>query len=127
MRRPVILLFLLAGFVLPASASAQPRATGTLRVVVQDPSGAVIPGAAVRLTGTDTANASVLRTDLISDGQGVATARDLIPGHYTIEVSFPGFEARTIRDVRVKSGDNRREVALAIERVNQSVSVGLTT
>ncbi|PYR77073.1 MAG: hypothetical protein DMF86_10265 [Acidobacteria bacterium] len=123
MRRP-ILLFLLAGFVLPASAAAQPRATGTLRVVVQDPSGAVIPGAAVRLTGTDTVNASVLRTDLISDGQGVATARDLIPGHYTIEVSFPGFEARTIRDVRVKSGDNRREVALAIERVNQSVSVG---
>ncbi len=114
---------LLAVIVLLAAhgVSAQMRpAPGTLRVIVLDPSGAVIPGAAVRISAADAAAV----TDAVSDAQGIASVRDLTPGRYTIEVSVPGFETKTLRDVRVRSGDNRREVALAIERVSQSVSVG---
>jgi hypothetical protein len=106
-----------------AAAAQRPRA-GTLRVVVQDPSGAVIPGALVQIRGSEESTSGVARADLPSDGQGVAIAQDLIPGRYTIEVSFPGFETRVVPDVRVRAGENRREVMLAIKKLDQAVSVG---
>ncbi len=39
-------------------------------------------------------------------------------------VSFPGFETRTVPDLRVRAGDNHRDVTLAIQKVDQAVSVG---
>ena len=59
-----------------------------------------------------------------TDGQGVATITGLPQGRYTISAAFPGFEARTLTDVRVRGGDNRREIELAIEKVAESVAVG---
>jgi hypothetical protein len=47
--------------------------TGTLRVTVKDPSGAVIPGAAVQLTRTDDDDAAG-GASMLSEGQGVALA-----------------------------------------------------
>ena len=44
-----------------------------LRIVVKDPSGAVIPGALVQVKGAEDRTAAVTRTDIASDGQGVAT------------------------------------------------------
>ena len=101
-----------------------PRSTGTLHIVVKDPSGAVIPNAVVRIAGTDPLTTGTVLPAVASDGQGVATAADVPVGRYSVTAEFPGFEARTITDVRVKAGDNRREIALAIEKVSQSVSVG---
>ncbi len=109
---------------LPIIAAAQPARTGTLRIVVLDPSGAVIPHALVQVRGTDERNRDVVREDLASDGQGVAAVPDLVAGRYTVEVSFPGFQTRVVPDVRVRAGDNRREIMLAIQKVDQSVSVG---
>ena len=63
-------------------------------------------------------------TDLQSDGQGIAVAANLAPGRYTIQVSFPGFETRVIPDVRVRAGDNRREVTLPIQKLDEKISVG---
>ena len=109
----------------PFAAAAQPRRqTGTLRVVVKDPSGAVIPGAVVQITGAEQATRDVTRTDVISDGQGVAVANDLEPGRYSIAVAFPGFETATIAEHRVRAGENRREVPLRIQKLDESVSVG---
>jgi hypothetical protein len=107
-----------------AAAQAQVRQTGTLRVVVKDPSGAVIPHAAVVVKGIEPSTQDLLVPALTSDGQGVATALNVPVGRYAINVSFPGFESRTLTDVRVRPGDNRREVTLAIERVAESVAVG---
>jgi hypothetical protein len=106
-----------------AAAAQRPRA-GTLRIVVQDPSGAVIPGALVQIRGTDEPTRDITRENLLSDGQGVAVASGLAQGRYTVEVSFPGFETRVVPDVRVRAGDNRREVMLAIQKLDQAVSVG---
>ena len=100
--------------------AAMPPQAGTLKVTVRDPSGAVIPNATVRVTGPD-APAPVV---VSSDAQGVATAANLPAGRYTVTVEFPGFETRTLQDVRVRTGDNRREAVLAIEKVAQTVSVG---
>ena len=100
----------------------QRSAPGTLRVVVHDPSGAIIPGAVVRVTSAE--GASMAPVELISDGQGLAITRALEPGRYDVTVSFPGFEPKTVSDVRVRSGETRRDVTLAIQKLDQSVSVG---
>ena len=106
-----------------ASAQQVPQ-TGTLRVNVKDPSGAVVPGALVQVRGVEERTASVVRTDIPSDGQGVAIIEGLVPGRYSIDVAFPGFETLTIQDVRVRGGNNRRDAVLAIQKLDESVSVG---
>ena len=105
-------------------AVAQRPETGTLRVVVKDPSGAVIPGAIVQVKGAEERTAAVTRNDLASDGQGIAVAAELTPGRYAVEIAFPGFETLTIPDVRVRAGDNKRDAALKIQKLEDSVSVG---
>ena len=104
--------------------SPQVPPTATLRVVVRDPSGAVIPNATVVVTGVEPATQGLLIPAVSSDGQGVATALNVPIGRYAVNVAFPGFETRTIADVRVRAGDNRREVTLPIEKVAESVAVG---
>ena len=125
-RRYVSTLTLIAALSasLPGVAHAQAPQTGTLRVVVKDPSGAVVPGAMVQIRGAEDRTATIVRSDITSDGQGIATATDLKPGRYTAEVAFAGFETRVLPDIRVRAGDNRREAVLAIQKLDESVSVG---
>jgi hypothetical protein len=109
-----------------ATAAAQGRpSTGTLRLVVRDPSGAVIPGAAVQVTAASEATTGTGPVASgLSDAQGVATIAGLMPGRYRIEVVFPGFETRTLPDLRIRAGDNRRDATLALQRYEDEVSVG---
>jgi len=98
-----------------ADASAQVAGNAaTLRVTVVDPSGAVIVGARVRV-----ADASA---DTGARGDAVFAA--LEPGRYTIQVEAAGFEPATIRDMPIRSGENRRDVKLAIARLAETVQVG---
>jgi len=129
MKTILALLMAAALGAIDSSAAAQTRAaqaqpSGTLRVVVRDPSGAVIPNAVLVLKGTEPATEDVLVPSATSDGQGVATASNVPVGRYAATVTFPGFESRIVNDVRVRAGDNRREVTLPIEKVAESVSVG---
>jgi hypothetical protein len=113
----------LGAVMLGSPAHAQQRTpSSTLRIVVHDPSGAVIPGAVVRVGNLETTAASPV--EVVSDGQGVAVAAGLEPGRYTVSVSFPGFETRTLTDVRLKAGEAKRDVILPIQKLDQSVSVG---
>jgi len=107
----------------PGFAQA-PRPTGAIRIVVRDPSGAVIPNATVLIAGADAATPGALAASAASDGQGVAAVGGLPPGRYTVTVSFPGFETKTVTDVRVRAGETRREVTLPIEKIAESVAVG---
>ena len=120
--RSMAIACVLAGW--PTGAAAQTTDAATLRVVVKDPSGAVIPGAIVQVKGTEERTAAVTRTDVLSDGQGVAAAAGLRPGRYAIEVAFPGFETLTLPDVRVRAGENKRDAVLKIQKLEDSVSVG---
>ncbi len=108
----------------PATATQRQTDTATLRIVVKDPSGAVIPGALVQVKGAEERTAAVTRTDVPSDAQGVAMTAGLVPGRYTVAVSFPGFETLTIPDLRVRAGENKRDAVLKIQKVEDSVSVG---
>ncbi|MDQ3169313.1 MAG: TonB-dependent receptor [Acidobacteriota bacterium] len=116
-------LVLLGG--LPVDTAAQAAASGRLRVVVFDPSGAVIPGALVKVRGAEDKNRGVTRADLPTDQQGAVIVDGLPAGRYDIEVAFAGFQGATVTGLRVRAGATaQREVTLAIEKVDESVAVG---
>jgi len=103
---------------LPAIALAQ-STVGTLRVTVVDPSGAVIVGAKI-----DVKPPAGETMSLASGTRGDAVFNVLEPGRYTIHVESSGFEPYNARDVRIRPGDNRRDVKLAIAKFAETVQVG---
>jgi hypothetical protein len=112
------LVGVLIAVLVPTLAAAQPRADATLRVTVVDPSGAIIVGARVTLTPSAEGGA----VDTGTRGDAMFTALD--PGRVTIQVESPGFEPAEVRDVRLRRGDNRREVKLKIAKFAETVQVG---
>jgi hypothetical protein len=80
---PHALLILLAALFLSAASAQQPA--GTIKGVLADSSGAVIPAAAVTLTGNGPARSVQTQAD------GAYTFSGIAPGAYTISVSIPGF------------------------------------
>ena len=106
---------------LPAFAQ-QPR-DGRLIVTVIDPSGAVIPGATVTVTGIEDVTKAAAVAPAKTSDKGVATIDPLTPGRYAIHAEFPGFETGLLKDVRLRRGDNKHAVVLAIKRMEESVSV----
>src|SRR6185437_11598043 len=95
-----------------------------LRVTVVDPSSAVIPGAMVKVAGLDAAIKDVVIAPVETSDAGVAVLSGLRPGRYSVEVSFPGFETRTLADVRIRNGENRQVAVLSIARLEASLTVG---
>jgi hypothetical protein len=108
------LVCFLYGTLFAAAAFAQPRAEATLRVTVVDPSGAVIVGARV----------SVAQSQVDTGARGDATFTALEPGRVTIHVESAGFEETDVADVRLRAGDNRREIKLKLGRLAETVQVG---
>lgn len=74
----------------PCGAQAQ-LATAALNGVVNDSSGAVIPGATVELKNMNT---NVTQTAL-TNGSGIYVLLQIPPGTYTLTISKPGFETKT--------------------------------
>ena len=98
------------------------KGTGTVRVDVKDQTGAVLPGALVQVRPLDDA-AGAAPASAAADSQGRAVLEGLVPGRYSLLVSFPGFATHLVPEVRVRAGTNRREVTLALDRFDESVSV----
>ena len=97
---------------------------GTLLVTVVDPSGGVIPNAIVTVTGPDAITNAVTPSPVTTTNVGVATFEHLVAGRYTVQASFEGFKTITVRDVRVKSGDNRQKITLPVKNVDELLTVG---
>ena len=70
--------------------------------------------------------AAIVRDGLVSDGQGVAIARGPRRREVRDQGELPGFETKTVTDVRVRAGENRREVTLAIQKLDQRCRSGAT-
>jgi hypothetical protein len=105
MNRIVRRLFLLAALVLLAGgvfsgARAQFLDQGAIDGVVQDPTGAVIPGAQVVLTNPDTG----FKMSTTSNGSGVYVFSPVKIGTYTITVKAQGFESTIQKNVPVNLG-----------------------
>lgn len=102
------------------SASAQ-NLTGTINGVVEDSSGAVIPGAEVIITNVGT---GVIERSLKADSGGRYEAPALLAGTYQITVRSQGFETVVINSVVLSVDQTRLEdVNLKVGSVNTEVSV----
>jgi hypothetical protein len=106
-------ILLVALLLIPTVALGQ-RLDGDLRGVVKDPTGAVIPEAAVTITNQDTGEVRNLKTTRA----GVYFASNLLPGSYMIRVEVSGF--RTVERTSVVVISNR------IVEANFSLEVGPT-
>lgn len=89
----------------------------TVSGTVQDPSGAVVSGARIEITGGNLAQAIVLSSDAL----GKFVSPDLQPGKYVLKVTHDGFEPleQTI-DLQTS---NELQLSLAIARVQTNISV----
>jgi hypothetical protein len=101
--------------------AAQPPKDARVTVTVVDQTGAVIPNA--KVTVTPAASAAPAGEPLTTNDKGIATVAGLAPGRYTIQAEFPGFETRILKDLPIKSGDNKHVAVLAIQGLQDSVTV----
>jgi hypothetical protein len=106
----IIVLVLL--IVTPAALFAD-SITGT----IHDPSGAVIAGAHVEISGGSLTAPLVLQ----SDGAGKFSSPELPPGTYTVSIARPGFET-LVKKVELK-GQAQLDLSMEIARKEVSVAV----
>jgi len=119
--RAVVSSWLIA---LGSSALAQTPRDGTLVVTVVDQTHAVIPSATVTVTGIEDATKGAVFPPAQTSAVGVATITGVKPGRYLIQAEFPGFQPGILKDVRVRVGDNKHVIVLALETLQDSVTVG---
>jgi len=109
-------------FSLLAALSVAPQASArgvAVAGVVQDQTGAVLPGAHVALVSTADGSAQAI----VSDGSGVFRFDRVAPGTYDIRAEFPGFKTNVQR-VRVGArAPSPAKIVMQIEGVTQEISV----
>ncbi len=110
-----LLLLLLLCLGDPPCAAAQ---AGGLQGAVVDPSGAMVPGAAVTVTQGSQ------KRETQSSKTGRYAFPDLVPGLYSVSVSAKGFAPLTLSNVRVIAGRMKElKLSLAIGVQKQRVTV----
>jgi hypothetical protein len=115
-------LFLIGSIValalaLPAYAQ---RSSASLRGTVSDPTGAVVAGAEVTVTGEDTG----LSRKGATNASGVYSFTDLPVGSYRLQVESPGFQAAIRSKVVLNVADTRAiDVQLVTGAVSEQVTV----
>ncbi|HMJ60820.1 MAG TPA: TonB-dependent receptor [Bryobacteraceae bacterium] len=119
-RRLVLVLTLCLLF--PRARMVAQTSTGEMSVTVLDASGAVVPNAAVVITGSDTGN--TLRT-LRANDRGLAPVPLLPPGKYDVTTSAQGFKTSIRRAVQVSVGDVV-SVTVMLETGSSTQSVTVT-
>jgi hypothetical protein len=109
----------------PSIAAAQSQAAeGRLVITVVDTTAAVIQGATVTVAGVDEATKNVAPATVQTTDKGVAFAPGLRLGRYSVRAEFPGFEPGLLKEVRVRAGDNRHVIVLALQKMQDTVTVG---
>jgi Carboxypeptidase regulatory-like domain/TonB dependent receptor len=111
----VVILCLLSGR--PAFAQME---TATLSGVVSDPKGAVVPDVEVTATRIETGSVVTTRTN----GAGIYVFTSLMPGHYHLMISKPGFKEIAIKEFELYVQDKlEQNFSLEIGSVSESVTV----
>jgi hypothetical protein len=117
--RLAVWLLTAVGLVAGIPVAAQ-SGRGTLSGLVTDTTGAIIPGASLKLTETGTGS----RYDAVSSGQGLYTFPELQPGVYTLAVTFPKFESYTQTGITVSVGSTSTvNAVLSVGAASQSIIV----
>ena len=121
MTRIVVAVCLVAlSWTLTAASAAAQAVRATVLGTVSDRTGAVLPGATVTVTNTDTRVAQTT----VSDSQGHYTLTNLLPGPYDIEAALPGFQTIVRNGVRLVVGsESVVDFTLGVSSVQETVTV----
>src|ERR1700756_644345 len=112
-----IVFFLVAGIISPANAQTE---TGTVYGSVADPTGAVVPNAAIRLIDIDRGT----QTEVATGNSGFYSFADVRPGHYRMEVEKSGFKTVRLTGITVNVQDNLEEnLKLAVGSASEAITV----
>ncbi len=114
-----VLLVVVAPLCLPVQARAQVL-EATLYGIVQDSSGAILPGVTVTVTHQGT----TLTRETVSDARGEFTLPALPPGGYTIKIELSGFKTYENRGLMLSAGQTVRQTfALEVGALAETVTV----
>ena len=117
--RIVVLSFVTVA--LSLAAFGQGGATGAITGTVQDPSGAVVGNADVRITNQDT---NVLERSVKTGTDGAFTAPLLPVGTYRVSIQAAGFTEGKFADIVVRVTETTRMIAkLTTQSVQQTIEV----
>jgi hypothetical protein len=104
------------------SLFAQGSDLGTIRGIVTDSSGALIPNAHVLITNTGDLRVYPFKTDV----HGGYDATNLIPGQYKATFTAPGFETSVINGIVLNGSDVSQQNAV-LHPATQTVNVQVTS
>jgi len=94
--------------------------TGAIAGAVSDPSGALVPHAAVVINSQGTGE----KRDLATDAEGSFSAQFLPPGNYNLTVSAAGFEPFVLKDVQVQITEvSKVKIPLALRGAKEQIAV----
>src|ERR1017187_1946500 len=96
--------FLLLCFLAVAPIALVAQETGSLHVIVTDPSGAAVPGAQVVIQDEQHNEQRVDRND---GDYSDHVAQKLAPGVYRLEVASPGFDSYVIEKLLIHFRENQ--------------------
>ena len=115
------ILTLLAILLALTGAAVAQVGSAALSGIVQDPTGAAVPGATVILTNAQTAQQRTLR----SNGAGSFTFSSVPNGDYKLAVSHTGFRSYTRTGIHLDPGDDKSltDIQLSVGSADQSVTV----
>lgn len=120
-----LLFLLVTGLLLLQSPALAQETTGTVSGIVEDATGAAVPGASVVLTNVDN------RTErkAVSNGTGNFTIASVTSGaRYRVKVSMAGFKSWESQPFPMRPGDevNFTDIKLQIGQVSAAVTVEAT-
>ncbi len=93
---------------------------GTVLGTVTDQSGAVVPGATVKITNLDENTSRTLTTNASGNYEAV----DIKAGHYSVEVTNTGFKTTRVEGLELASRQTLRvDVTLTVGQVTQQMEV----
>lgn len=95
--------------------------TSTLRGVVTDDSGALVPGAIVRLM------AASKEQNATTNSEGAYTLSGITPGDYTVQASAPGLAMAKALKISIKTGAQTVNLQLKIATITEKITVSEPT
>jgi hypothetical protein len=114
------LLRILAAAVYALPMYGQTANTGAIAGSVSDPSGALVPRAAVVVNSQGTGE----ERDVTTDAEGSFSAPFLTPGNYDLTVRTPGFAPLILRGVQVRITEvSRVKIQLTISGTKEQIAV----
>jgi Carboxypeptidase regulatory-like domain len=119
----LILIIVGLGLSLPVELSGQTTiSTGSIVGTITDPSGAVVPNAAVTITSTDTGQITRVK----STSAGTYASGALLPGAYNVSVTAQGFKTTLVRIVAQVGVTSSANVRLEVGQTSTIIAVEAT-